>query len=141
MRLPVLFVALAGMAAPVAAQSQPFRIFFDWGKPELTRDAQAILGDVVTAYQQRRPDGVRVAAYTDRSGSSVYNLAASKKRAKAVMDYLVGHGIPAGAIVLVAYGESEPIVPTEDGVREVQNRRAEISFTGGTAPVAAQPAR
>ena len=130
MRLPILFALLAaGIGGVVNAQSQPFRIFFDWGKPDITRDGEAILGQVVSAYEQSHPANVYITAHTDRSGSTGYNLAASKRRAKAVMDYLVGHGIPANAIVLSAYGESQPIVPTEDGVREVQNRRAEISFS------------
>src|SRR6478735_4638033 len=138
MRLPILVASIISLAAGTAtaqpSSGQPFRIFFDWGKPELTRDAQTILGEVVAAYQQQHPEGVRVAAYTDRSGSSDYNRAASKRRAEAVRDYLVAHGIPGGVITLVAYGENEPIVLTEDGVREVQNRRAEISFLGGVAP-------
>jgi outer membrane protein OmpA-like peptidoglycan-associated protein len=130
MRLPILFALLAaGIGGALNAQSQPFRIFFDWGKPDITRDGEGILSEVVSAYQQAHPAKVYVAAHTDRSGSSSYNLAASNRRAKAVMDYLVAHGIPATAIVVSAYGESRPIVPTEDGVREVQNRRAEISFS------------
>ena len=130
MRLPILFALLAaGIAGEANAQSQPYRIFFDWGKPDITRDGEAILGEVISAYQQSHPANVYVTAHTDRSGSASYNLAASKRRAKAVMDYLVAQGIPAKAILLSAYGESQPIVPTEDGVREVQNRRAEISFS------------
>ena len=31
-------------------------------------------------------------------------------------------------MTVTAYGESRPIVATEDGVREVQNRRVEIRF-------------
>ena len=128
MRFPVLFAAIAGMAVPAAAQPQPFRLFFDWGKPEITRDGETILGDVVTAYQAQHPAHVTIAGHTDRSGSASYNLAASRKRANAVREYLTAHGIPASAMTVSAYGESQPIVATEDGVREVQNRRVEISF-------------
>ena len=46
----------------------------------------------------------------------------------AARDYLVAHGVPASAMVLEAYGEQRPIVGTDDGVREVQNRRVEIRF-------------
>jgi Cu-Zn family superoxide dismutase len=45
----------------------------------------------------------------------------------------VAHGVPAAAIAVSAFGESRPIVPTEDGVREAQNRRVEISFAGVAA--------
>ena len=29
---------------------------------------------------------------------------------------------------VASFGEERPLVPTEDGVREVQNRRVEIAF-------------
>jgi Cu-Zn family superoxide dismutase len=140
MRLPLLSVLLAaGVAAAAhgkADSGQPFRVFFDWGKPELTRDAEATLQQVVAAYQQGRPARIEVAGHTDRSGSAAHNLAASRRRAEAVKAHLAGKGIPAGVLTVSAYGESRPIVPTEDGVREAQNRRVEISFEGGSAPAA-----
>ena len=141
MRLSVLIAPLLiAVAAPAIAQAeggQPFRVFFDWGKPELTRDAQVILDEAVTAYQRARPKRVDVAGHTDRSGPAGVNLAASRRRAAAVKSYLTEHGIPAAAITLSAFGESRPIVPTEDGVREMQNRRVEITFASVT--YAAEP--
>jgi Cu-Zn family superoxide dismutase len=140
MRLSVLIAPiLIGMATPVVAQAeggQPFRIFFDWGKPELTKDAEAILNEAVTAYQSARPSRVEVAGHTDRSGPAGVNLVASRRRAEAVRAYLTGRGVPASAIHLSAFGENRPIVATEDGVREMQNRRVEISFAGGQASAA-----
>ena len=137
MRMSALFASLAVLAAgPAFAKAeggQPFRVFFDWAKPELTRDAQAILDEIAAAYQQSRPIRVKVAGHTDRSGSAGYNLAASRRRAEAVKAYLVERGVPARAISVSAYGESRPIVATEDGVREAQNRRVEITLSG-TSP-------
>ena len=43
--------------------------------------------------------------YTDASGSSEYNLALSKRRAKAVEDFLVSKGVDRKSIETVAYGE------------------------------------
>ena len=137
MRLSVLIAPLLiGFGSPVIAQAeggQPFRVFFDWGKPELTKDAQAILDEALNVYQQARPNHVDIAGHTDRSGPAGVNLAASRRRAEAVKSYLTEHGIPAAAITVSAYGESRPIIPTEDGVREMQNRRVEISFEGISA--------
>ena len=39
---------------------------------------------------------------------------------------LVRQGIAPDEIAVSAYGESRPLVPTADGVREPQNRRVEI---------------
>src|SRR5215218_9079211 len=129
---PVTFVSLLCLAAaPVSAQSpdgQPFRIFFDWSKPELTRDGQAILDEIAAAYQRLKPSRIEIAGHTDRSGSNAVNIAASRRRANEAKAYLVAHGVPATVMTVAAYGESRPIVPTADGVREMQNRRVEISF-------------
>ncbi len=132
MRIPVTIVLLACLAT-ASAYAQPqdgqrFRIFFDWGKPELTRDAQATLDEVAAAFQRLRPNRIEVAAHTDRSGSNAVNIAASRRRAEAATTYLAAHGIPASKMTVSAFGESRPVVPTEDGVREAQNRRVEIIF-------------
>jgi outer membrane protein OmpA-like peptidoglycan-associated protein len=37
-------------------------------------------------------------------------------------------GIPGNAISVASFGEEQPLVPTEDGVREVQNRRVTIEI-------------
>jgi len=126
-----MFVTLACLAAPLSAQAadgQPFRIFFDWRKPELTRDGKAMLDDVAAAYQRLKPSRVEVAGHTDRSGSNAVNMAASRRRADEAKAYLAAHGVPTDVMTISAFGESRPIVPTADGVREMQNRRVEISF-------------
>jgi outer membrane protein OmpA-like peptidoglycan-associated protein len=53
-------------------------------------------------------------------------MALSLRRANAVKDSLVREGVPASAITVIGRGESNPLVPTGDGVREPQNRRVEI---------------
>ena len=127
--LVVLLACLAGSPTPALAQSrEPFRVFFDWGEPELSRDAEATLNEAVTDYVRLKPNHVMVGGHTDRSGPVGVNLTASRRRAKAVESYLVDHGIPADAISISAFGEGRPIVATADGVREAQNRRVEISF-------------
>lgn len=132
MRLSILALLACLAVQPAAAESpaseQPFRLFFDWGKPELTRDAQATLDEVAAAYQRLRPNRVEIAGHADRSGSDSVNLAASRRRAEAVKTYLASHGVAAAAIGVSAYGETRPIIATEDGVREAQNRRVEIRF-------------
>ena len=130
---PRHFLAILACLAAVPAlgqdgAGQPFRIFFDWSKPELSRDGEAALGDVVAAYQKQKPSRILIAGHADRSGSAASNLAASRRRAEAVSDYLQAHGVPAGALSVTAHGETQPLVATEDGVREVQNRRVEIRF-------------
>ena len=54
------------------------------------------------------------------------DMALSLRRANTVKDALVRDGVPATAISVIGKGETQPLVPTADGVREPQNRRVEI---------------
>lgn len=118
------------LASGAAAQGQPdtVRVFFDWGEPEVTRDAAAVLDDAATAFLQNPQTRLRLSGHADRSGPASSNRRSALRRAEAVRDYLAGRGVPRGAMMLESFGEERPLVPTEDGVREVQNRRVEISF-------------
>ena len=66
--------------------------------------------------------------HSDRSGPAGGNLISSRKRAGIARDYLAAHGVAASAMRVRSFGETAPIIATEDGVREVQNRRVEIRF-------------
>ena len=67
-----------------------------------------------------------MAGHADRSGSAQYNQRLSQRRADVVAAELVRNGVNRSDIGVSAYGESRPLVPTADGVREPQNRRVEI---------------
>ena len=69
---------------------------------------------------------IEVAGHADRSGTPAYNQRLSQRRADAVAAELVARGVSRSEISVTAYGESRPLVPTADGVREPQNRRVEI---------------
>jgi outer membrane protein OmpA-like peptidoglycan-associated protein len=111
-------------AAPVAS-AKTYLVFFDWNKADLTDRARQIIGEAATS----RGAGVtriEVNGYTDRSGSDQYNQGLSVRRANAVAAELLRRGVPRNEIATRGFGESNPLVPTADGVREPQNRRVEI---------------
>ena len=64
--------------------------------------------------------------YTDTSGTPRYNQGLSIRRAQAVANELVRHGVPRAAIAIQGFGETQPAGADRDGVREPQNRRVEI---------------
>lgn len=120
---------LAAVAASAQVPSIPpdtTLIFFDWGKSEITGDARSALDAVAATYRQNPVARIRLAGHSDRSGPAGVNLRSSRRRAEAVRSYLVSRGVAAGAISVTAHGEQQPIVPTQDGVREAQNRRVEV---------------
>jgi OOP family OmpA-OmpF porin len=125
-------IGIAAFGVALAQQTPaPLLLFFDWGKPDIRGDDQAVLDQASAAWRASPGARFRISGHTDRSGSSAYNLRASRRRAEMVRDELAKRGVPAGAIEIAAFGEERPLVPTEDGVREVQNRRVEIAIVGG----------
>ena len=74
---------------------------------------------------------INVTGNTDASGSDAYNMRLSERRAQTVAAELERRGIPASEISIIAKGERNLLVPTADGVREPQNRRVEIVYSGG----------
>jgi outer membrane protein OmpA-like peptidoglycan-associated protein len=98
----------------------------------ITAEAATILDSAVTAYANCGTANVMLAGHTDRAGSVSYNMALAARRNDSVREYLEGRGVPGGRITGEAFGESQPRVPTADGVREAQNRRVEITYGPGS---------
>ena len=116
--------AAAPPPTPVAPVS--FIVFFDFDRATLTAQAVTTIKQAAAAAKSGNKTRIGVTGHADRSGSDAYNMALSLRRANAVKDQLVREGIPAANITVVGRGESQPLVPTADGVREPQNRRVEI---------------
>lgn len=110
----------------VAPINNKFMVFFEFDKASLSKEAQMTLDNAVKAIQTGHKTLISVSGNTDTMGSEKYNLNLSQKRADAVKDALVKAGVPAGEITVTANGKSHLLVNTKDGVREPQNRRAEI---------------
>jgi OOP family OmpA-OmpF porin len=114
---------------PAVRAPDPVRnylVFFDFDKSVVTPEAQSIIQQAAAAAKQGRSVRIELTGHADRAGSDKYNMALSQRRADAVRDQLVKQGLPVNAIGVAAKGESTPLIPTADGVREPQNRRVEI---------------
>ncbi len=120
----------APAAPPVAAPVTPrnYLVFFEWDKADLTPEAKQTIAQAAADAKQGNVARIRATGHADRSGPEPYNMRLSMRRATAVKGELVRLGLADKDIALVAKGETEPLVPTPDGVREPQNRRVEIVF-------------
>jgi len=112
----------------------PYVIFFEWDRSDITTDAATILDNAVSAYANCGTAQVMLAGHADKSGTPKYNLDLSERRSSSVRAYLTSKGIPGAVITAHAFGETRPRVETDDGVREAENRRVEITYgpTSGT---------
>ena len=111
-----------------SARRAPFMVFFDWGKGEVRGDDAATLDKIAEAYRAKPIARLKLSGHTDRSGNAATNRRTGLRRAEAIRAELEKRGIPRNAMSVASFGEEQPLVPTEDGVREVQNRRVVIEL-------------
>ena len=119
--------AMAQLTPPIhAAAPNEYIVLFDFDKSNINKAGQAVLNQVLA--DAAKAGGVKISAtgHADRSGSEDYNMALSLRRADSVREALIAGGVSADAITVAGRGESEPAVPTADGVKEQANRRVVI---------------
>lgn len=117
------------MSATPAASPTPSRsylVFFDWDRADLSVRATQIIADAAQNATKVQYTKIDVQGHADLTGSHEYNQGLSLRRANAVAVLLVKDGVPETAIVITALGDTQPLIPTAQGVREPQNRRVEI---------------
>jgi outer membrane protein OmpA-like peptidoglycan-associated protein len=117
---------VAAPEAPAPSPTRTFLVFFDWDRAELTDRARQIIGEAAASARTANVTRIEVQGHADRSGDAAYNMRLSQRRADAVATELVHRGVARTAITTQAFGETRPLIPTADGVREPQNRRVEI---------------
>jgi OOP family OmpA-OmpF porin len=121
---PAPAVPAAPPAAPQIART--YLVFFDWDRADLTDRARQIIAEAAQNSGRVQTTRIEVAGHADRSGSPQYNQRLSQRRADAVAAELGRLGVARSAMFIQAFGETRPLVPTADGVKELQNRRVEI---------------
>ncbi len=72
---------------------------------------------------------IELSGHTDNVGSDSYNQRLSESRAKAVVNYLVEHGIDVERLKFTGYGEAQPIASNETEEGKGKNRRTEFQVT------------
>lgn len=105
------------------------RIYFDFDTATIRSVSLPIL-DQVAAVIIDLPASrkIRVEGYTDGEGEERYNLDLSFQRARAVVEYLVGRGVPRQRLEYVGYGETRPVAPDDSPEGRALNRRVEFFY-------------
>ncbi|MEM7019862.1 MAG: OmpA family protein, partial [Pseudomonadota bacterium] len=103
---------------------------FDTNQSTIKPTAKAVLNELAVEINENMStvQEIRVIGHTDNTGEENYNQRLSERRAQAVVNYLIGQGIPGDRIYSEGKGESNPIDSnsTEDG--RARNRRTEIDI-------------
>ena len=69
---------------------------------------------------------IEVRGHTDNTGDKAYNDQLSLSRARAVVNYLIDHGIESYRLKSRGYGSSRPLDSNETEEGRQQNRRVEF---------------
>ncbi len=118
-------------AVAPAPAPRSYLVFFDFNKSDLTPQATEIVDTAAKNAGPAKVTQLTVTGHTDTVGSDAYNMRLSRRRAESVAAQLEKDGIPSSEIEIVAKGKRDLLVPTGDGVREPQNRRVQIVYSGG----------
>jgi outer membrane protein OmpA-like peptidoglycan-associated protein len=113
-------------AAPAAPA--PLVVYFDLGSVAIRNEDKGVLDHASRAFNEGKPIVMILTGTADRTGDAAVNLDLSQRRAAAVLRGLIARGIPADRFQVLAKGETELPVPTNEGVAELQNRRVEITW-------------
>ncbi|MEZ4363542.1 MAG: OmpA family protein [Kofleriaceae bacterium] len=103
------------------------RVQFENDSAVLLDASRSLLDDVArTITEHPELVRIRIEGHTDDKADDRHNQRLSKRRADAVRNYLIEHGVAASRLEAKGFGESRPIADnsTEEG-RE-QNRRVEL---------------
>jgi OOP family OmpA-OmpF porin len=117
----------------VAAASVNFKFNSD----KLDSDAKVQLDQLSTDRNKFRRYFISVEGFTDQTGNDDYNTALSRRRADAVVAYLVAqHQIPVYRIQMIGLGKVNPVDEGKTREARAKNRRVEVTVfsadTGGT---------
>jgi len=101
-------------------------VYFDTNFSTIKPEAAKTL-DEVAAFMKKYPAvKASVEGHADATGGDEWNNTLSGNRAQAVIDYLVGKGIPASSFIIEGFGERRPAADNSTKEGRAKNRRVEI---------------
>ncbi|MFQ5709528.1 MAG: discoidin domain-containing protein [bacterium] len=102
-------------------------IHFGFNSAEILPESVGTLSEIAKTLQDAPKMKLAIEGHTDNVGSADFNLELSRKRAKAVKQWLVDTGgINEARLTTVGYGMTRPIADNNTEAGRAQNRRVEL---------------
>ncbi len=101
-------------------------VLFAVDSANLSSSSRTTLGEVASVLHEYHKTAVIIQGHTDSTGTEAHNQALSERRAKAVNNELLRHGVAAQRLVAVGYGEGYPVATNATEIGRRQNRRVDI---------------
>lgn len=101
-------------------------MMFNFDSYALSAATRENLQEMAGIMQEYEKTDIVIEGHTDNVGSESYNLQLSKKRAKAVADYLGQKGVSTIRVKTQGYGEGQPVESNDTDADRQKNRRVEV---------------
>ncbi|MEM7105359.1 MAG: OmpA family protein [Bacteroidota bacterium] len=111
------------------------RIYYDFDRATLRKDASEDLATVLRILQANPDVIIEIGSHTDARGPKSYNMRLSARRAESVVRYMRNNGIDRKRLLAKGYGETRPVNGCIDGMKcsaaqHQENRRTEMRVVG-----------
>jgi OmpA-OmpF porin, OOP family len=103
-------------------------IYFDYDKAEIRPEYHTYLKKMAEIVLDHSDLRIKVTGHTDGDGSDEYNLELSERRAKAIREFFMQHGLREDRIQIDFKGKRQPVAPNESSEGKQLNRRVDFSF-------------
>ena len=103
-----------------------YGINFDTGEAAILPESETVLNSILDLLKNNPDLKLSVEGHTDNQGAKAQNQALSEKRARAVVGWLVAHGIDDGRLQAKGFGDSKPVGDNSTDEGKAKNRRVEL---------------
>lgn len=103
-------------------------LFFDFDKASIRPESYPELNRIADFLHDNPGVTLFISGHTDNIGTDQYNDFLSKKRAKAVVDFLVERGIDSNRLSYTGFGEKDPVIENTSAKNRQMNRRVEFEM-------------
>jgi len=107
-------------------------VLFSTGGSALNEGGSDSLNRLVVFLDQYPERTASIEGYTDSTGNAENNQALSRRRADAVMSYLIGQGVRSDRLTASGRGDSSPVASNDSASGRQQNRRVEVIINNPT---------
>jgi OOP family OmpA-OmpF porin len=128
------------LAAPLSPLTSPLQkklneilshasIEFESNTTTMPPRARATLDQLIALLRRTPHAAIEIGGHTDKYGEQGYNLQLSRRRAEAVRDYFISHGLT-NQFTAVGYGASRPLSVAQTRTGLQRDRRIELRVKG-----------
>lgn len=103
-------------------------IYFDFDRAEIRPEHEEFLNRLIHVVKGHSDLRIKVIGHTDAEGTDQYNIELSRRRAEAIINYFVKHGLSADRLEFDFKGERQPVDTNKTTEGRQHNRRVDFRF-------------